>query len=102
MATRLRPKVSEKKLVEFLNEALEKSSYSANGAFESTLEDGTKKIGPFVKGNLAYLDRYKNGPEGFIGREEVTLNGKVVWKRSYNGRVVDKKHSAVEQLYHSA
>lgn len=88
----LKTRISKDKLIAFINEASEKCSYStASGIKETRLTDGTRIIGPYTKGELSYTDTYK-GFEWFKGKEEITVNDKVIWRREYEGGITDKAH----------
>lgn len=88
------------RLSEFLRRAREEFSYES-GASEARLPDGTRLIGPYTEGTLAYTDKYR-GFERFEGQEEISENGKVVWFRKYEGGIKGRNHKskkAAEKLY---
>jgi|GEM_PF-551497 len=81
-----------KQLIEFLRRAREESGYEIIGeAKETVLQDGMRIIGPYTNGSLTYIDRYE-GFEQFHGREAITLDDGLIWKRDYGGGITDNKY----------
>lgn len=89
-------------LAEFLSRARENCGYEVTGeAGEIKLPDGSRKIGTYTEGSLNYTDQYK-GSEYFEGKEEITENGRVVWRRTYSGGIINKnfrEEKAALRLY---
>lgn len=76
-----------KQLEGFLVRAREKVGWES--ADETTLPDGTKVLGPYKETPLRYTDSYQADEfDQFVGREEITNNGTLVWIREYQGGVV--------------
>ena len=86
-------------LIRFVSKARKKCGYEVvGGGRETTLKDGTKIIGPYTDGKMKYIDSYK-GFEEFRGMEEVIQKARRLWKRKYEGCIIEVYKGMAEEVY---